>query len=116
VVRRNPQLIGLGWVADMAHLLAAVDVVVQNAGGMTSLEARAAGVPMLTYRSVAGHGETNAAALHAAGVAPWVREPGLLGEGLVQALGRASLGGDTRVRPRAGGVVDSLFPASALIA
>jgi processive 1,2-diacylglycerol beta-glucosyltransferase len=115
-VRRNPELIVLGWVADMAHLLAAVDVVVQNAGGMTSLEARAAGVPMLTYRSVAGHGETNAAALHATGVAPWVREPGRLGEGLVQALGRASLEGDTRMGPWARGVVDSLFPAPALIA
>jgi UDP-N-acetylglucosamine:LPS N-acetylglucosamine transferase len=116
VVRRNPELVGLGWVADMPHLLAAVDVVVQNAGGMTSLEARAAGVPMITYRSVAGHGETNAAALHAAGVAPWVREPGLLGEALVQALGRASVGGDTRMGPRTRGVVDALFPAPALIA
>jgi processive 1,2-diacylglycerol beta-glucosyltransferase len=115
-VRRHPQLIGLDWVADMAHLLAAVDVVVQNAGGMTSLEARAAGVPMLTYRCIPGHGETNAAALDAAGDAPWVREPALLGTGLVQALGRASQGGDTRMGPRTPGVVDSLFPASALIA
>ncbi|WP_151082925.1 MGDG synthase family glycosyltransferase [Nocardioides cynanchi] len=115
-VRRNPDLIGLGWVADMPHLLAAVDVVVQNAGGMTSLEARAAGVPMITYRCIAGHGETNAAALDATGVAPWVREPALLGEGLVQALGRASLSGDARIGPRAANVVDLLFPAPALIA
>lgn len=115
-VRRNPDLIGLGWVSDMPHLLAAVDVVVQNAGGMTSLEAQAAGVPMLTYRCLAGHGETNAAALHVTGVAPWVREPDLLGEGLVQALGRASLGGDMRMGPQPGRVVDSLFPAPALIA
>jgi len=115
-VRRNPDLIGLGWVGDMPHLLAAVDVVVQNAGGMTSLEARAAGVPMITYRCIAGHGETNAAALDATGVAPWVREPALLGEGLVQALGRASLAGDARIGPRAANVVDLLFPATALIA
>jgi processive 1,2-diacylglycerol beta-glucosyltransferase len=115
-VRRNPDLIGLGWVGDMPHLLAAVDVVVQNAGGMTSLEARAAGVPMITYRCIPGHGETNAAALDAAGVAAWVREPALLGEGLVQALGRASLSGDTRIGACAASVVDRLFPAPALIA
>jgi UDP-N-acetylglucosamine:LPS N-acetylglucosamine transferase len=115
-VRRNPDLIGLGWVGDMPHLLAAVDVVVQNAGGMTSLEARAAGVPMITYRCIPGHGETNAAALDAAGVAAWVREPALLGEGLVQALGRASLSGDTRIGASAASVVDRLFPAPALTA
>jgi processive 1,2-diacylglycerol beta-glucosyltransferase len=115
-VRRHPGLIGLGWVGDMPHLLAAIDVVVQNAGGMTSLEARAAGVPMITYRCIAGHGETNAAALDAAGVAPWVREPALLGEGLVRALGRASRAGDARIGPGAASVADLLYPAPALIA
>lgn len=115
-VRRHPDLIGLGWVGDMPHLLAAVDVVVQNAGGMTSLEARAAGVPMITYRCIAGHGETNAAALDATGVAPWVREPALLGDGLLQALGRASGAGDARMGPWAATVADLLYPAPALIA
>jgi UDP-N-acetylglucosamine:LPS N-acetylglucosamine transferase len=71
---------------------------------------------MITYRCIAGHGETNAAALDATGVAPWVREPALLGEGLVQALGRASRAGDARMGPRAAGVCDLLFPAPALIA
>ena len=42
-VRRHPALIGLGWVSDMPRVLDAVDVVVQNSGGMTSLEARIAG-------------------------------------------------------------------------
>jgi len=115
-VRRNPAMIGLGWVADMPHLLAAVDVVVQNSGGMTSLESRAAGVPMITYRCIAGHGETNAAALDAAGLAPWVREPSGLPTALVQALCLASVPGAARPGPRSPGVVDSLFRTSALIA
>lgn len=64
----------LGWVDDMSTLMRACDVVVQNAGGLTALEAVAGGVPVITYRSLAGHGRTNAAALHAAGWAEWVTD------------------------------------------
>ena len=35
----------LGWTDDMAGLMAACDVMVENAGGLTSLEAMAAGLP-----------------------------------------------------------------------
>ncbi len=72
----------LGWVCDMPSLFAAVDVVVQNAGGSTSLEALAAGLPVVSYRCIPGHGETNAAALDRAGLAPWVRRPADLCEAL----------------------------------
>ena len=68
----------LGWVDDMAALVAASDVVVQNAGGLSSLEALAAGVPVLSYRCLPGHGTTNAEALEAAGLASWARHPGEL--------------------------------------
>jgi processive 1,2-diacylglycerol beta-glucosyltransferase len=70
--------IALGWVDDMPALLRACDVVVQNAGGLSSLEALATGLPVVTHRPVPGHGLTNAAALDAAGLAPWVRRPELL--------------------------------------
>ncbi|MEY9873908.1 UDP-N-acetylglucosamine:LPS N-acetylglucosamine transferase [Streptacidiphilus sp. MAP12-33] len=63
----------LGWVDDMPSLMHAADVLVQNAGGITVLEAVASGIPVVTYRSIPGHGLTNAAALDAAGVAPWAR-------------------------------------------
>jgi UDP-N-acetylglucosamine:LPS N-acetylglucosamine transferase len=63
----------LGWVDDMPSLMHAADVLVQNAGGITVLEAVASGVPVVTYRSIPGHGLTNAAALDQAGVAPWAR-------------------------------------------
>lgn len=59
----------VGWVEDMAALMAAADVIVQNAGGLTSLEAFAAGLPVLSYRCIPGHGRSNAEAMAAAGVA-----------------------------------------------
>ena len=63
----------LGWVENMPGLMQAVDVLVENAGGLTSLEAMAAGLPVATYRPIAGHGRTNAAALDQAGVSVWIR-------------------------------------------
>jgi UDP-N-acetylglucosamine:LPS N-acetylglucosamine transferase len=77
-LRRGGLGIALGWVEDMPALLRAVDVVVQNAGGLSSLEALATGLPVVTHRPVPGHGLTNAAALDAAGLAVWVRRPELL--------------------------------------
>ncbi|MCA1219861.1 MGDG synthase family glycosyltransferase [Streptomyces sp. 8L] len=62
-----------GWESDMPTLMRACDVLVQNAGGLTSLEAFATGLPVLSYRCIPGHGRTNAAALDVAGLAPWVR-------------------------------------------
>jgi UDP-N-acetylglucosamine:LPS N-acetylglucosamine transferase len=69
----------------MPALIGACDVVIQNAGGLTSLEAMACGVPVLTYRCLAGHGRTNADALDRAGWAPWIRDD----QDLTAALRRA---------------------------
>jgi UDP-N-acetylglucosamine:LPS N-acetylglucosamine transferase len=75
-----------GWVEDMPGLMHACDVLVQNAGGMTVYEARACGIPVLTYRTLPGHGATNAEALDRAGTAPWVRENADLRGALEQVL------------------------------
>jgi UDP-N-acetylglucosamine:LPS N-acetylglucosamine transferase len=64
----------LGWVNDMPALLRSADVVIQNAGGLTSLEAMASGVPVVSYRCLPGHGVSNAAALDEAGLAVWIRD------------------------------------------
>ncbi|MCX5425051.1 glycosyltransferase [Streptomyces sp. NBC_00078] len=64
-----------GWVDDMPSLMHAADVLVQNAGGLTSLEAFASGLPVASYRCIPGHGLTNAAALDEAGAAVWIRDP-----------------------------------------
>src|SRR5216684_678094 len=41
---------------------------------MTVYEARACRLPVVTYRTLPGHGETNAQSLDEAGTAPWVRD------------------------------------------
>lgn len=77
-VMRLPGAVALGWVEDMPSLMRACDLVVQNSGGLTSLEARQAGLPVITYRCLPGHGLTNAAALESAGWAGWARDPATL--------------------------------------
>ncbi|GAA1814231.1 glycosyltransferase [Planosporangium flavigriseum] len=81
---RDRRVITLGWVDDMATLIRACDLVVQNAGGLSSLESLASGVPVLTYRCLPGHGETNAAALERAGWAEWVQHRRDLGTALTR--------------------------------
>ncbi len=76
----------LGWVDEMGPLLRSCDVVIQNAGGLTSLQALACGVPVLSYRCLSGHGVTNAAGLDRAGYARWVRHPVDLPQALAGAL------------------------------
>jgi UDP-N-acetylglucosamine:LPS N-acetylglucosamine transferase len=78
--------VALGWVTEMPALVRAADVVVQNAGGLTSLESMAAGVPVLSYRCLPGHGRTNAEALDRAKLATWVTEPAGLADALRAAL------------------------------
>ena len=46
----------LGWTDDMPGCMAAADVLVENAGGLSAMEAFAAEVPVVTYRPIAGHG------------------------------------------------------------
>lgn len=75
-----------GWVDDMPSLMRACDVLVQNAGGLTSLEAFASGLPVISYRCIPGHGRTNAAALDEARLAPWVREAENLAPALADVL------------------------------
>ena len=91
----------LGWVDDMPELMRACDLVVQNAGGLSSLEAMASGLPVITYRCLPGHGRTNARALHRAGLAPWVRRRSRLAAALTRAL-----------EPRLSHDVDDLFAAA----
>jgi len=62
------RVVVLGWSDDMAGVMAACDVLVENAGGLTSLEAMSAGVPLVSFRPIPGHGRNSAAAMSAAGV------------------------------------------------
>jgi UDP-N-acetylglucosamine:LPS N-acetylglucosamine transferase len=76
----------LGWTDEMPLLMAAADVLVENAGGLTCMEAFAAGLPVVSYRPIAGHGKGNARDMESAGVAE-LAEPGGLRRALDDTLG-----------------------------
>ena len=80
----NRSVIALSWIDDVPLLLTAAACVVQNAGGMMSLEALAAEVTVVSYRCIAGHGETNASVLDRAGLVPWIRSYAHLGDGIAK--------------------------------
>jgi UDP-N-acetylglucosamine:LPS N-acetylglucosamine transferase len=103
-----------GWVEDMPGLMHACDVLVQNAGGLTSLEAFACGLPAVSYRCIPGHGQTNAAALDQAGLAPWIQDPADLKPVLADMVD-----GPTGLRYREAGLAlhrDASGPANAIAA
>ncbi len=85
---RSGTAIALPWVDEMATLIRACDVVINNAGGLTSLQALAMRVPVVTHRALPGHGRTNAEALDQAGLAAWIREPARLAGTLSAVTGR----------------------------
>jgi UDP-N-acetylglucosamine:LPS N-acetylglucosamine transferase len=68
----------IGWTNEVSDHLAAADVVVENAGGLTSLEAFASGVPIVSYRPIPGHGRDNVSVMVDAGVTRWPRTEGEL--------------------------------------
>jgi processive 1,2-diacylglycerol beta-glucosyltransferase len=84
---RLPGVIALGWRDDLPDVIATSDCLVQNAGGFTSLEALAAGTPVVTYRPIAGHGITNAENLERAGLAAWPHSVADLRQSLTDVLG-----------------------------
>jgi UDP-N-acetylglucosamine:LPS N-acetylglucosamine transferase len=50
----------VGWTERMAELMAASDVLIQNAGGVTCLEAFSVRLPVVMFDPLPGHGEDNA--------------------------------------------------------
>jgi processive 1,2-diacylglycerol beta-glucosyltransferase len=77
----HPSII-LGWTDDMAGLMAGCDALVENAGGLTSLEALRAGLPVVSFQPIAGHGRENTARMAAAGVSRLAADPDELLEAL----------------------------------
>lgn len=58
-----PGVRALGWVDDMPTLMRAADVLVENAAGMSAKEALGAGLPVITFCPLTGHGKDDVAAL-----------------------------------------------------
>ena len=68
---RDPMLRGaaiLGFTKRMPELMTASDVLIQNAGGLTCLEAFAAGLPVVMFDPLPGHGEDNTRHMTGAGL------------------------------------------------
>ncbi|MGH3708986.1 MAG: glycosyltransferase [Pseudonocardiaceae bacterium] len=78
----QPGVVALGWRDDVPDLMAAADVLVHNAGGLSLTEALTAGLPAVTYRPIPGHGTANSEVLADAGLAPWPQDQA----GLVAAI------------------------------
>ena len=105
----------MGWVDDMPELIRASDLVVQNAGGLTAAEALASDVPVLTYRCLPGHGRTNAAALDAEGLVPWIRSRDALAQGLSARRRRDRGLASTPRRAEPDAVFASVLPAMSAV-
>jgi processive 1,2-diacylglycerol beta-glucosyltransferase len=70
---RGYKALPLGWTDDMAGLMAACDVLVENAGGLTCFEAMRAGLPVVSFRPIPGHGKKSTAAMAQAGVSSFAK-------------------------------------------
>jgi len=83
----------LGWTDRMHELMSAADVLVQNAGGLSCMEAFSLDLPVVTYHPIAGHGRKNASEMVVAGVTLLATGPADLGAVLDRATGpeRAAL-------------------------
>jgi UDP-N-acetylglucosamine:LPS N-acetylglucosamine transferase len=92
---RVPGLVALGWVDDMPRVMAAADVLVDNAAGMSSKEALGLGLPVVSFRPLAGHGLDDARALARLGLTDLVAEE----DALLTALDRL-VGDDAHYRER----------------
>ena len=50
----------IGWTDEMPALMSACDALVENAGGLSCMEAYAARLPVVSFLPIAGHGRENA--------------------------------------------------------
>jgi UDP-N-acetylglucosamine:LPS N-acetylglucosamine transferase len=82
----------LGWTDEMPALMSACDALVENAGGLTSLEAMRAGLPVVSFHPIAGHGKENTARMSEAGVSLLASDAA----GLASALGAVTRPGPLR--------------------
>ena len=89
-----------GYVKDIRRLMAAADLLVTKAGGMTLAESMAADLPVLTYGSVPGQERRNELFAARAGIALVARSRRELGHLLDLALDTPGLLGELRERMR----------------
>jgi processive 1,2-diacylglycerol beta-glucosyltransferase len=81
----------LGYVADIRRLMAAADLVVTKAGGMTLAEALAAEVPLVIFGSLPGQERRNERFASQSGIALVARSRDDLRQAVERALGNPAL-------------------------
>lgn len=86
-LQRRGSGIPIGWTDDVPTLMAAADVFVDNAGGLTCWEALASDLPVVLFNPLPGHGRLNALALESSGCATYARTESELIAG-IDRLGR----------------------------
>ncbi|MFC6082958.1 MGDG synthase family glycosyltransferase [Sphaerisporangium aureirubrum] len=94
----------LGWRDDLPELMAAAYALVDNAAGLTCVEAFAAGLPVVSHRPIPGHGRDGALAMARAGLT--THAPGAAA--LLAALDHLA---DPRHRARQVAAASALFTA-----
>ncbi|MBP0462169.1 galactosyldiacylglycerol synthase, partial [Streptomyces bomunensis] len=104
-VERVPGARAVGWTDDMPGLLAGAHALVDNAAGQTALEALAAGVPVVGYRPIPGHGREGVKRMAREGFTDYARDSWAL----VRSLDALTAPGPVRARRTAAG--RSLFAA-----
>ncbi len=95
-----PGTVVLGWVSDMAALMAAADVLIENAGGLTAKEALRVGLPVVTFRPITGHGRHDAGALAALGLTDLVEDESALRAAVARLTDGIALRGERIQRGR----------------
>ncbi|QGV82081.1 MGDG synthase family glycosyltransferase [Streptomyces ficellus] len=76
---RLPGVRALGWTDDVPGLMASARVLVDNAAGQTAVQALAAGLPVVGYRPIAGHGAVGVRRMAAEGLTAYAADlPALL--------------------------------------
>ncbi|MEU0372716.1 glycosyltransferase [Streptomyces sp. NPDC006283] len=70
---RVPGVVALGWVEDLPQLMASARLLIDNAAGQTAVQALAAGLPVIGYRALAGHGAAGVRAMAADGLTTCAR-------------------------------------------
>jgi UDP-N-acetylglucosamine:LPS N-acetylglucosamine transferase len=104
--------IALGWRTDLPDLMAAGHALIDNAAGLTCREAFAAGLPVVTYRPIPGHGRDGTRHMAEAGLAIAANTPA----DLIDALDTmAEPGQRRRLTARTARLFDQA-PAEALVA
>lgn len=103
-----PGVLTPGWVSDMPELLHACAALVDNAAGQTAAQALAAGLPVVGYRPLPGHGAEGVRRMAALGVSDHAPDEA----GLLLSLTRLTARGPERERRIAAG--RALFRGDAL--